>query len=59
MKNMNLNLLLEVKYINIREKSVGITELHYSAKKLYHVLDILKSLFSSDTRQSMKRKKVV
>ena len=39
----------------IREKSVGTTELHYSTKKRYHVLTILKSFFSSDTRQSMKR----
>ena len=36
------------------EKSVGTTELHYSMKKRYHVLDILKGLFSSDTHQSMK-----
>ena len=32
----------------IREKSVGTTELHYCTKKRYHVLTILKSLFSSD-----------
>ena len=38
------------------EKSVGTTELHYSTKKRYHVLTILKSFFSSDTRQSMKRR---
>ena len=38
------------------EKSVGTTELHYSTKKRYHVLTILTSLFSSDTRQSMKRR---
>ena len=40
----------------IYEKSVGTTELHYSTKKRYHVLTILKSFFSSDTRQSMKRR---
>ena len=28
----------------------------YSTKKRYHVLDILKSLCSSDTRQGMKRR---
>ena len=28
----------------------------YSTKKRYHVLTILKSFFSSDTRQSMKRR---
>ena len=39
------------------EKSVGTTELHYSTKKRYHVLTILKSFFvSSDTHQSMKRR---
>ena len=38
------------------EKSVGTTELHYSTKKRYHVLTILKSFFLSDTRQSMKRR---
>ena len=38
------------------EKSVGTTELHYSMKKRYHVLDILKSLFSSDAHQSIKRR---
>ena len=32
------------------------SKLHYSTKKRYHVLDILKSLFSSDTHQSMKRR---
>ena len=40
----------------ICEKSVGTTELHYSTKKRYHALDILKGLFSSDIRQSMKRR---
>ena len=34
-----------------REEPVGTTELHYSTKKRYHVLGILKSLFSSDIRQ--------
>ena len=42
--------------ISYCEKSVGTTELHYSTKKRYHVLTILKSFFSSDTRQSMKRR---
>ena len=37
-------------HIQICEKSVGTTELQYSTKKRYHVLDILKSFFSSDTR---------
>ena len=30
---------------SLREKSVGTTELHYSRKKRYHVLTILKSFF--------------
>ena len=40
----------------VLEKSAGTTKLHYSTKKRYHVLGILKSLFSSDTRQSMTRR---
>ena len=38
------------------EKSIGTTELHYSTKKRHHVLGILKSSFSFDTCQSMKRR---
>ena len=44
----------EITFEKLFEKSVGTTELHYSTKKWYHVLDIRKSLFSSDNRQSMK-----
>ena len=50
------NVYIIYAHFPICERSVGTTELHYSTKKRYHVLDILKSLFSSDTRQSMKRR---
>ena len=33
-----------------------IRDSHYSTKKQYHVLTIMKNFFSSDTRQSMKRR---
>ena len=43
-------------YYLLGEKSDAITELPYSSKKREHPLSLLKSFFSSDTRQSMKRR---
>ena len=43
-------------HFQLCEQSVGTIKLHYSAKKRYHVLDILKRFFSSNTHQSMKHR---
>ena len=43
-------------YTHESEYSVGTTDLRYSSKKGEHTLGILKSSFSPETRQSMKRR---